>query len=138
MFTYDLQVRGYELDSYGHVNNAVYLNYMEQARWALFRETGILDLCINNEWLMVVADIHIRYSREALLFDPLTVHTSLSFEEPYVIFRHHIINNNSSEKITRAVVKTLVIDKNRTPCGIPAELTAAFQKYLHSDTESHE
>jgi len=42
MFEYRLSVRGYELDSYNHVNNAVYLNYYEQARWQLMKETGHL------------------------------------------------------------------------------------------------
>ena len=27
---FEFNVRGYELDSFGHVNNAVYLNYLEQ------------------------------------------------------------------------------------------------------------
>lgn len=36
-------VRGYELDSFGHANNASYLNWLEHARWELFREYGILE-----------------------------------------------------------------------------------------------
>ena len=35
---FEFNVRGYELDSFGHVNNAVYLNYLEQARWEMFLE----------------------------------------------------------------------------------------------------
>jgi len=31
-FTQSLKVRSYELDSQGHVNYAVYLNYLEYAR----------------------------------------------------------------------------------------------------------
>lgn len=31
VFTWRLQVRHYEIDQLGHVNNAVYLNYLEQA-----------------------------------------------------------------------------------------------------------
>ena len=31
-FKTELQVRSYELDFYGHVNNAIYLNYLEYAR----------------------------------------------------------------------------------------------------------
>ena len=30
--TIEVEVRSYELDSYNHVNNAVYLNYLEYAR----------------------------------------------------------------------------------------------------------
>lgn len=43
--TCSVQVRGYELDSFGHVNNAVYLQYAETAKWDFFHifqneETG--------------------------------------------------------------------------------------------------
>ena len=31
VFNWQFDVRGYELDSFGHVNNAVYNNYMEEA-----------------------------------------------------------------------------------------------------------
>ena len=32
----DIRVRGYHLDLYGHVNNARYLEFLEEARWDLF------------------------------------------------------------------------------------------------------
>ena len=39
---FKLRVRGYELDSFGHVNNAVYLQYAEEAKWHFFAETKLL------------------------------------------------------------------------------------------------
>ena len=36
-----LEARSYECDSYGHVNNAVYLNYLEYARIDFMRQAGI-------------------------------------------------------------------------------------------------
>ncbi len=53
-FEYSLEVRGYELDSFNHVNNAVYVSYMEQARWEVFRETGTLDYLNENRILPAV------------------------------------------------------------------------------------
>jgi YbgC/YbaW family acyl-CoA thioester hydrolase len=35
------RVRGYELDSFGHVNNAVYLNYLEAARGEFLLKAGL-------------------------------------------------------------------------------------------------
>lgn len=34
-----LTVRNYHLDGYGHVNNARYLEFLEEARWAFLRNT---------------------------------------------------------------------------------------------------
>lgn len=40
-FQVTIRVRGYELDTQGHLNQAVYLQYAEHARWELLREAGI-------------------------------------------------------------------------------------------------
>lgn len=40
-FRVRIGVRGYELDPQGHVNQAVYLQYAEHARWELLRAAGI-------------------------------------------------------------------------------------------------
>jgi acyl-CoA thioester hydrolase len=37
-FRHQLQARFRDCDSFGHVNNAVYFTYMEEARWAYWRE----------------------------------------------------------------------------------------------------
>ncbi|MER8089118.1 acyl-CoA thioesterase [Streptomyces sp. NPDC058316] len=40
-FSVDVIVRGYELDTQGHLNQAVYLQYAEHARWELLRAAGL-------------------------------------------------------------------------------------------------
>src|SRR5690606_41768186 len=40
-FRVGVAVRGYELDPDGHVNQAVYLQYAEHARWECLRAAGI-------------------------------------------------------------------------------------------------
>ncbi|GAA2918783.1 MULTISPECIES: acyl-CoA thioesterase [Streptomycetaceae] len=40
-FFVDVTVRGYELDTQGHLNQAVYLQYAEHARWELLRAAGL-------------------------------------------------------------------------------------------------
>ncbi len=40
-FRVGVSVRGYELDSQGHVNQAVYLQYAEHARWECLGAAGI-------------------------------------------------------------------------------------------------
>ncbi len=38
---YRLRVRSYDLDSFGHVNNAVYLHYLEEARCDYLEQLGL-------------------------------------------------------------------------------------------------
>jgi len=40
----EIQVRFADIDSMGHVNNAIYLNYFEQARFHYFKQI------VNQEW----------------------------------------------------------------------------------------
>ncbi len=40
-FSVRVTVRGYETDVQGHLNQAVYLNYAEHARWSLLQAAGI-------------------------------------------------------------------------------------------------
>jgi acyl-CoA thioester hydrolase len=40
VFYYELMIREYHLDSYGHVNNATYVQILEEARWEAITEKG--------------------------------------------------------------------------------------------------
>jgi len=46
-----IEVRGYELDSFGHVNHGAYVSYLEHARWKLLEEEGI-TIKNFNDWGM--------------------------------------------------------------------------------------
>jgi len=121
MFEYSLTSRGYELDSYGHVNNAVYLNYFEQARWEIFRQLDLLGYFSRHHLMLVVTEVHARYSREVKLFDELVILTTLRKEAPYLVFDQKIFLREPKVKVCSAKVKTLLTDKNRITCDIPEE-----------------
>lgn len=121
MFEYKLSVRGYELDSYGHVNNAVYLNYFEQARWEIFRQLDLINYFRNNHLLLVVTEMQVRYSREARLFDELIIRTKVEKEAPYLVFSHKMFLGGSKVKVCSATVKTLLTDKKKLTIDIPED-----------------
>lgn len=121
-----IAVRGYELDSYGHVNNAVYLNYLEQARWQFMRDKGYLDKINNEELFLVVTETTIRYIREANLFDELVVETKMKAVKPYLVFTHRILNEKNKQVLSRATVKTVFVDRQRIPLDIPSYILATL------------
>jgi YbgC/YbaW family acyl-CoA thioester hydrolase len=70
-FSVDLVVRGYEMDLWGHVNNAVYLQWLEHARWEMARAG---DMTERFEGLMpVVRSLQLDYDVETKLGDSLRV-----------------------------------------------------------------
>ena len=72
--TCTLKVRTYECDSYGHVNNANYLNYLEFARYEFLRDVGFdYSAMINDGFGIYVARIEIDYKRPAVADDELLI-----------------------------------------------------------------
>lgn len=74
-----LRVRGYHLDGYGHVNNARYLEFLEEGRWAYFDERPRLAAFLGRGDLAFVAvNLNIDYRRAAVAGDDLAVVTRLA------------------------------------------------------------
>lgn len=64
-FTVRISVRGYELDPRGHVNQAVYLQYSEHARWECLQAAGITHDALHESGVGPVAlEQIIRYYAE--------------------------------------------------------------------------
>ena len=114
-----LTVRGYELDSYGHVNNAVYLQYYEQARWEMMQDRGVLEELRKSNVLLVVVESLVRYMRELSLFDELVVESKFEIKPPYLVFHQKIINKKDGLPSSRAKIKTIFIGEDKIPSDIP-------------------
>ncbi|MEU0203965.1 MULTISPECIES: thioesterase family protein [unclassified Streptomyces] len=73
-FSVPVTVRGYETDVQGHLNQAVYLNYAEHARWSLLEAAGISQAGLISQGVGPVAlETTIRYKRELLAGDEVEV-----------------------------------------------------------------
>ena len=89
--TYRLTVRGYELDSFGHVNNSVYLQYAETALWNFFSSTGLLSGIEEDGLFPVVLESTQRYLRELKLLDEVRIDSALWLKNGLINYRHIII-----------------------------------------------
>jgi acyl-CoA thioester hydrolase len=64
-FAMSITVRGYEVDTQGHLNQAVYLNYAEHTRWEFLRALGITqDKLLASGVGPVSLETTIRFQRE--------------------------------------------------------------------------
>ncbi|WP_210571773.1 thioesterase family protein [Streptomyces sp. GESEQ-4] len=73
-FSVRVTVRGYETDVQGHLNQAVYVNYAEHARWSLLKEAGITQSGLIAQGVGPVAlETTIRYRRELVAGDEVEV-----------------------------------------------------------------
>ena len=71
-----LRVRTYECDSYGHVNNAKYLNYLEFARYEFLKDVDFDYIkLIEAGYGIYIARIEIDYKKPAVTDDDLNIKT---------------------------------------------------------------
>ncbi|MEV7602041.1 thioesterase family protein [Kitasatospora sp. NPDC089797] len=81
-FTTQVTVRGYETDTQGHLNQAVYLQYAEHARWEYLRAAGIRQADLLAEGVgPVVLETTVKYLRELRAGDTVTVGCAFTWRQ---------------------------------------------------------
>jgi acyl-CoA thioester hydrolase len=116
-----LTVRTYECDSYGHVNNAVYLNYLEYARHEYLSAVGFdYRAAVSAGYGLYVARIEIDYKKPAFSGEKLTLR-SWPMKKGAVsgLMGQKIMRGD--EVIVEAKVTWAFVDSAGMPCRIPAE-----------------
>lgn len=95
----ELRVRGYHLDMFQHVNNARYLEFLEEARWRFFEETDLTPLFFDYGYGMAVININIQYRRSAGFNDDLLIKSWFSRIYPRKAEVTQVITLQNSQKI---------------------------------------
>lgn len=126
--TYTLVVRGYELDSFGHVNNAVYLQYAEAAIWDFLSSHGLLDTVKNLGLFPVILENNIRYMHEFKLMDKVRIETEWTCTEYVLMYKHIFYNDATNLKSCRITGKLMLSDKDRVLCDIPESVYRYIQE----------
>ena len=117
-----IAVRTAELDSFGHVNHAVFLNYLEHARFAALKEAGFSwDVLDGQGWAIFVVRIEVDYLSEARREDELVVRTwAEGFRRTSMVLRQEIVRADEEEVVVaRARVTAVWIGPNRKPIRVP-------------------
>lgn len=116
-----LRVRSYELDGNGHVNNAVYLNYLEYARGEYLRDIGFdYNRAVEEGYALYVARVVIDYKNPAFNGDELTIVTravkkgAVSGVLDQVVRRGEVV-------LASAEVTWAFVDSHGRPTRIPVE-----------------
>lgn len=116
-FTVRIGVRGYEVDTQGHLNQAVYLQYGEHARWEFMRAVGIpQEKLIASGVGPVALETAIRFLRELRSGDEVDV--SCVFEWPggktfRVRQEYHRVSDGVLSAELTAVVGILDLEQRR-------------------------
>ncbi|EGY53748.1 acyl-CoA thioesterase [Neisseria shayeganii] len=106
-----VKVRGYHLDVFQHVNNARYLEFLEEARWSYFEDRGLTPLFFENGYAMAVVNINIHYRRAALLNDVLDIETAFAaVNQRNAVIRQTVRKSSSQNVVAEAEVVFVAVD----------------------------
>jgi len=116
-----LQVRTYECDGYNHVNNAIYLNYLEYARYEYLKDIGFdYEKATRDGYGLYIARLEIDYKKPAFTDDTLLIKTwsikkgAVSGTLAQEIWR-------GDDLIIEAKVTWAFVDSKGAPARIPPE-----------------
>lgn len=74
----EIKIRPYHCDLLGHVNNARYLEFLEEGRWAYWEERGGFPVFEERGWVFMVVNIDVSYRVGATAHQVVEVTTVLS------------------------------------------------------------
>lgn len=126
----DIKVRGYHLDVYRHVNNARYLEFIEEARWAMFEDH--IEAFISSGHAIVVVNINISYKSPATLGDTLEIHSEITrFGTTSFTLKQTLTQKGSHILVGEADV-TFVVMGAEGPLPINGTIRAILQPFASS------
>ena len=126
-YTTEIDVRFRDIDAMGHVNNAVYATYIEQARTEYYRDVLTADLSGTST---VLASLSIDFRRAVELTDG-TVTVSIDVAElgrTSITMTHEVRTGGQVVADAEATIVTLDPDSGE-PTPIPDEQRSAMTSY---------
>jgi YbgC/YbaW family acyl-CoA thioester hydrolase len=97
IFQYKLQIKESHLDFFGHVNNAVYAQIYEEARWDFITKNGFgIDVIQKQQIGPVILDLEIRFKREIKNREVITIESQAKelVGNKIIILEQRMINEN--------------------------------------------
>ena len=125
-----IAVRSGEIDSFGHVNHAVFLHYFEHGRYEALQAAGFRwQLLRENDWQIYVVRIEVDYLAQAMRGDVLRVRTwAESFRRTTMTLGQEMLRNaeTGTVVVARAKVNAVWIGPDRRPMRVPDVVRAGL------------
>ena len=124
-----IAIRGYHLDAYQHVNNARYLEFLEEARWQ-YMDNISQEAYTRLNFSFIIVNININYKSSVTTGDTIRITTEVEkIGNSSMTFKQQIFLDGTEKLVCDASV-TFVILSNKTgkPMKIEGELKSLLLK----------
>ena len=116
MKSYDLIIKERHLDTFGHVNNATYLEIFEEARWEVLNEKGVTVKEIQDSKKgPVLLNVNLVFKKELFLRTRVKVLSQMINikKGKIMVVKQSIINDNDNDDVfAEAVFEIGLMDLN--------------------------
>lgn len=129
IFTYRIEVRDYEIDAEGIVNNANYLHYLEHTRHEFCNKVGFSFAQMCEKGITpVLSRVEIDYMTPLRSGDVMVSCLNIKRKGPRFIFYQDVFRESDESPVVKAVVTVVSLKNDKLSRG--DEIAEAFKEYL--------
>ncbi len=125
----EIKIRGYHADFYGHVNNARYLEFFEEDRWARLENLIDLRKLALRGLVFLVVNINVNYRRAVAVGETVLVGTALEkIGNKSVALKQEIVFKETKEVAADAVVTFVIGESDGRAAVMEGDLLEEIKK----------
>ncbi len=135
----EIPVRGYHLDMFSHVNNARYLEFLEEARWDNLEGIGFgYSELVSKGLVFAIVNININYRYPATVGDVLVIETGVDkMGARSITMGQKITLKENGRDVVDAAVTFVVLDgKTGSPLELNDDIRGIFISGEEGDKET--
>lgn len=125
----EIKVRGYHADFYGHVNNARYLEFFEEDRWAHLESKIDLRKWAAKGLIFLVVNINVNYRLAVPVGETVLVTTRLEkIGNRSVVLKQEILVKESKAVAADALITFVIADSSGRAVAMDGEMKQEIEK----------
>ena len=125
----EIKVRGYHADFYGHVNNARYLEFFEEDRWARLEDVIDLREFAGRGYVFLVVNINVNYRQAVAVGETVLVSTALEkIGNKSASLRQEIVFKKTKEVAADAIVTFVIRNQAGQAAVMEGDLLEEIKK----------
>lgn len=130
----EIKVRGYHADFYGHVNNARYLEFFEEDRWALLESKIDLKKWATQGIFFLVVNINVNYRLAVPVGETVLVSTDVEkIGKRSVVLQQQILLKESRKVAADALITFVIADKSGRAVAMEGEMLREIEKLRQAE-----
>lgn len=136
MSEFEIKVRFAETDAAGHVNNASYFIYFEEARMRFFEDNGFYKINNESHTSFILASTKCDYISQAYARERLKIITKVeAVGNKSFTFSHEIKNAETGKLVALGTATVVTFDyKKQQSIPIPLQIREKLQNKLMEDS----